>query len=221
MRVKIYQINPDRDIDRMKFISLNDGQTPDPSIYDEVFDAEIDERDPEEIFARFNTEGHPLFRGHALSVSDVIVTDGEASICQSIGFRKIPFDTGKAQKPDNLMRVVYVEPNRKPYAAEILHTLEAEQKAVGGYIEPIYNDDETCLIGNEEAKLMGMAGNRRIGDGSSIIAGPFFICGITEDAFRSLTDTEVTKYMDRFKEPEQISQAEVEADTGYTIIFGM
>ena len=67
------------------------------------------------------------------------------------------------------MRVVYVEPNKAPYVAEVAHTLEAEQKAVGGYIEVVYPDDnETCIICNEEGKLIGMEGNRRIGDGSSI-----------------------------------------------------
>ena len=48
------------------------------------------------------------------------------------------------------MRVVYVEPHKAPYTAEIAHTLEAEQKAVGGLIEPIDNDDGTCLVGNED-----------------------------------------------------------------------
>ena len=76
-------------------------------------------------------------------------------------------------------------------------------------------------ICNEEGKLIGMEGNRRIGDGSSIIAGPFFICGTTEEDFRGLTDSEVDLYMDRFKEPEQISPEEVRADTGCTIIFSM
>ena len=76
-------------------------------------------------------------------------------------------------------------------------------------------------ICNEEGKLIGMEGNRRIGDGSSIIAGPFFICGTTEEDFRGLTDSEVNLYMDRFKEPEQISPEEVSADTGCTIIFSM
>ena len=32
MRVKIYQINPERDNNRMKFMSLSDSQSPDPSI---------------------------------------------------------------------------------------------------------------------------------------------------------------------------------------------
>lgn len=219
MRVKIYQINPLRDTNGRKFLSLKENENVNSSIYDEVFNAEIDEENPEEIFTRFNTVGHPLFRGHSLSVSDVISLNGKSYICQNKGFKEIPFDISKTQKPDNLMKVVYVEPNKPAYVAEVEHTLNAEQKAVCGYIETVYiEDDNTCLICNEEAKLIGMEGNRRIGDGSSVIAGPFFVVGLTEEDFRGLTDKEVTKYMDRFKEPEQISQESVQRDTGITII---
>ena len=227
MRVKIYQINMDRDADNVKFMgtdarkSLHLNENIDPSIYDEVFNAEIKETDPEAIYRRFNTEGHPLHRGHSLSVSDVVVTDQGAFFCDSIGFKEIPFDESKTQKPENLMRVVYVEPGEKPYTAEILHTLKAEQKAVGGLIEPIYNEDGTILVGNEESKLMGMQGNRRIGDGSCIVAGPFFVCGDTGEAFCSLTDAEVDKYMERFAKPEDITDEEVQRDTGFAVFFGM
>ena len=68
---------------------------------------------------------------------------------------------------------------------------------------------------------LGMQGNRRIGDGSSIIAGPFFVCGDTGEDFRSLTDSEVDKYMDRFAEPEDITDEEVQRDTGFAFFFGM
>ena len=68
---------------------------------------------------------------------------------------------------------------------------------------------------NEESKLRGMGGNRRIGDGSTIMAGPFFVCGDAGEIFRSLTDEEVTRYMARFAEPEDISPEEVEADSGF------
>lgn len=222
MRIQIYQINHERDSKRDKFMSLKEGQNPDSSIYDEVFNAEIKETNLEDIYMRFNTEGHPLHRGHSLSVSDVVVLDGKAHICQSFGFREVPFDVTKTQKPDNLMRVVYVEPNKPPYIAEVEHTLEGEQKAVKGLIEAVYfEDSEACIICNEEAKLIGMEGNRRVGDDFTIIAGPFFVCGTTEDDFRGLTDEEVTIYMDLFKEPDQISQEEVEADTGFAIIYGI
>lgn len=221
MRVKIYQINSDRDADRQKFMSLNDDQTVSSAIYDEVFNAEIDETDLEAIYARFNTSHHPLFRGHSLSVSDVIVMDGKAHYVQSLGFKEIPFDEGQTQKPDNLMRVVYVEPNKPAYEAEVVGTLEGEQAAVQGYIEAIYFEktDDVLIIGNEEAKLIGMEGNRHVGE--DIIAGPFFVCGTSGSSFRGLTDEEVTKYMDRFKEPEQISQEEVQGTIGYTIFPGM
>ena len=221
MRVKIYQINSDRDADRQKFMSLNDDQTVSSAIYDEVFNAEIDETDLEAIYARFNTSHHPLFRGHSLSVSDVIVMDGKAHYVQSLGFKEIPFDEGQTQKPDNIMRVVYVEPNKPAYEAEVVGTLEGEQAAVQGYIEAIYFEktDDVLIIGNEEAKLIGMEGNRHVGE--DIIAGPFFVCGTSGSSFRGLTDEEVTKYMDRFKEPEQISQEEVQGTIGYTIFPGM
>ena len=39
----------------------------------------------------------------------------------------------------------------------------------------------------------------------------------TEDDFRGLTDEEVEKYMEYFKEPHQISQEDVESDMGFEI----
>ena len=140
-----------------------------------------------------------------------------AFFCDCIGFEKIDFDESLTQKPDNLMRVVYVEPNRPAYEAAILHDLEHMQKAVDGYIEPVYLEDGLVVVGNEEAKLRGMTGNRHIGE--IIMAGPFFVCGESYEDFCSLTDEEAASAMKRFAEPEQISQAEVEADMGYTIYY--
>ena len=222
MRVKIYQINGARDEKREKFLGtdarerLHLPQAIDPAIYDEVFNAEIDESTPEEIYRRFNSEGHPLHRGHSLSVSDVVVTENGAYFCDDVGFRQIDFDETQTKKPDNLMRVVYVEPGRPAYEAEIAHDIHAEQKAVGGFIECVYNKDGTVLVCNDESKLLGMEGNRRLGNGRTVIAGPFFVCGLTEDDFRGLTDTETQTYLDRFSLPENISREEVEADMGFT-----
>ena len=219
MRVNIYHINKERAVNGKLYSVYQNGDTVDPSIYDEVFSAELDTTNLEEIHRMMKFEGHPLMRAANLTVSDVVVINGRASICQPRGFEDIDFDVSKTQKPDNLMRVVYVEPNKPAYVTDIVNSLEGEQKAVGGHIEAVYiEDDNTCLICNENAKLEGMEGNRRFGDGTSIIAGPFFVCGTTEDNFRSLTDEEVDKYMDRFAVPDQISQDEVEADMGFTII---
>lgn len=114
------------------------------------------------------------------------------------------------------LTVVMVEPNKAPYVAKLKNELPALQKAVGGLIEIIDNNDGTLIICNEDGKLQGLEGNRRIGDGTSIIAGTFFAVGDGGENFKSLTESEVVKYMDRFKEPEDISEDEVESDIGIT-----
>lgn len=118
---------------------------------------------------------------------------------------------------ENKLWVVMVEPGKPAYETEIDNTLEAEQKAVGGYIEVVPLGDGKLLICNEEGKLNGMRGNRRIG--KDIIAGPFFIVGEDGDDFRSLTDEEVKESLKRFAEPEDISQEEVENALSAGVMF--
>ena len=118
---------------------------------------------------------------------------------------------------ENKLRVVMVEPGKPAYETEIENTLEAEQEAVGGYIEVVPLDNGKLLICNEEGKLNGMQGNRRVGN--DVIAGPFFIVGEDGDEFRSLTDEEVKESLERFAEPEEISQEEVENAISAGVMF--
>ena len=116
----------------------------------------------------------------------------------------------------SMYRVVYVEPGKPAVEKEIGTKLEDLQAEVGGLIECIYaHHDGTIVVGNDEAKLIGMEGNRRLGNGS-IIAGPFFIIGDGGENFRSLTDAEVSRYVQQYAQPHQISQREVQADMGFT-----
>lgn len=224
MRVKIYQINSDRDSEKVKFCNLKNlkeltgSSTVKPSLYDEVFNADLETKDLEELFEQFNTKWHPLFRGHSMSVSDVVVTDDGAFFCDSVGFEKIDFDESQTSKPNNLLKVVYVEPNRPAFEAEIVNEYKFLSKAVGGLIEPIYNDDGTILVGNEEAKLIGMKGNRHLDNGTSIMAGPFFVVGDAGENFCSLTEEETEKYINKYAKPEEISDEETQADVGFTFI---
>lgn len=220
MDIMIYQINSERDSAHLRFMGLaylaqKGMERVTPFLYDEVFSGHVDCQNLEEVFQKFNTEGHPLHRGSSLSVSDVVLTEDGAYFCDTIGFKEIEFDEWLTLKPDDLLKIVYVEPNRPPFISEIGDDLKSMQKAVGGYIEPIYMGDGTVLVGNEESKLMSMAGSRHIGD--SIIAGPFFIVGEDGDDFRSLTDEEAQRYMERFAQPEQITQQEIHSDMGFTI----
>lgn len=66
------------------------------------------------------------------------------------------------------------------------------------------------------SEYYGQKGNRHL-DGGGIIAGSFFICGDAGEDFRSLTDDEVQKYMDKYAEPEDISDEETQSDIGFTI----
>ncbi len=111
------------------------------------------------------------------------------------------------------MKVVMVEPNKPAYVTEIGNDLESLQKAVGGgLIEMIgyLHDPDAIMVGNEEAKLIGMEGNRRFIEG--IVAGPFFICGDDGEDFCSLSDEKCEEYLCVFAEPHTITQDEVEQD---------
>ena len=113
--------------------------------------------------------------------------------------------------------MLVLEPHRPPYAAVIGGSLESLQAAVGGWIECTYPfDDNAFVIGNEEAKLIGMEGNRRIG--GAVYAGPLLIAADDgEGGTKDLTDEQIRMYSERFRVPDEITQAEVEADTGYRI----
>ncbi len=90
--------------------------------------------------------------------------------------------------------------------------------------DPVITDVARCITARQDSGVSNHRGEHSavlIEDAPRAIAGPFFICGTTEEDFRGLTDSEVDLYMDRFKEPEQISPEEVSADTGCTIIFSM
>ena len=114
--------------------------------------------------------------------------------------------------------MLVVEPHKAPYEMMIPDGLEPLQQAVDGYIECTYPfSDNAFVISNEEAKLRGMEGNRRIN--GQIYAGTFLIaaddgCGDITD----LTDEQIAYYTKRFINDEQYTQEEVEADMGMMFI---
>ena len=220
MRIKIYQLNPSKESLKQRIIDSKEMENINSSAYNQVFNAVIDETTPLGVMAKINSEGHPLYIGGTISPSDVITVGETSYLCQRNGFREISFDVSLTHKPRDLMRVVYKEPKKPAFETEIRNELYYLQKAVGGgLIETVkISNDKTLLIDNEESKIMGMEGNIRFGDGSSIIAGPFFICGEKNCDFRGLTDAEAEKYLKLFSVPEEISQEEVEADMFYQII---
>ena len=70
------------------------------------------------------------------------------------------------------MRVIVVEPKKKPEVREIGDSLESMQKIVGGSIEAIYPSEEpVALICNEEGKLLNLPLNRALRDEEGNIYG--------------------------------------------------
>ena len=107
-----------------------------------------------------------------------------------------------------IMTVLQISPGHKPEKITIDRTLEAMQVLVGGYIQAIYPyEDLVALVCNEEGKLQGLEPNRAVRDIATneivdIICGTFFICGLSEDDFCSLTDEQIAYYTELYLHPE-------------------
>ena len=74
---------------------LATGRTIDPANYDLVYTAPLRDTDTlESIYRQFNTDHPADFKGHSLSVSDVVVLRHgdrqEAHFCDDVGFREVP-----------------------------------------------------------------------------------------------------------------------------------
>lgn len=122
-------------------------------------------------------------------------------------------------KGENRIRVLVVEPNKEPYPAEVENKLETFQQLVGGLIEGVYFDeDNVCGYCNDEGKLIGLPGNRHYcGD---ILCGNLVILGSDDEGGNvSLTDEQIEKYTEMFKEPEVISDNEVRDSCSFGIHF--
>ena len=107
------------------------------------------------------------------------------------------------------MRILVVEPERRPEVSEIDGSLKAMQDIVGGLIQPIpLNDPDVILVCNDEGKLLNLPANRGLRDEDGqiydIVCGTFFICGAPADSdhFTSLTSEQIERYRERFYTPE-------------------
>lgn len=118
--------------------------------------------------------------------SYVIETNNKFYLCNAEGIRET-------------IHVLLVEPGRAPRDVLIVSSLKSMQSIVGGYIEVVYPYEEpVALICNEEGKLLGLPLNRVLG-GYDIIAGTFFLCGLREDDFGSLSDALLSKFKEEYK----------------------
>lgn len=105
------------------------------------------------------------------------------------------------------IQVVLVKPGKNAELGYIENKLEEYQKIVDGYIEQVSPfENHIAIICNEEGKIQGLMPNRAIcddrGEILDIIFGTFFICGIGEDDYCSLSDEDAAKYLKIFEKAE-------------------
>ena len=126
----IYQINTDRDDNRVCFLGLDTlerfqhSKAVDPALYDRVYDGKLDCSSLETIYEKFNVDHPADYKGRSLSVSDVVEIRESDTLnpgfyfVDSIGFKSISFDKSLCKEPveagSGKISVLLVEPNKYP-----------------------------------------------------------------------------------------------------------
>jgi hypothetical protein len=121
--------------------------------------------------------------------------------------------------------VLKVAPMCKPEVVTLKNDLRSLQEAVSigadytGLIEVVGLDAKTCIICNEEGKLIGLEPNRRLG--YDILCGVFYVVGQGRQGnFVSLPSAAMEKYKQFFARPEIIPAEEAEA-TMMTMFYAL
>ena len=176
MKIKIYQIDMERDEHRIAMMGYEEtlarlnSDSIDSALYDLVFDGEVEAKDLEAVYAKFNLDHPAGYTGRSMSVSDVVEVVESTTckegyyFCDSIGFKEIPFQPELTKNAlPRTIDVVLVEPGKLAHPAKITATLEGMQAVVGGAIEPFYPfEEQVCIVCNEEGKLIGLPLNRAV-----------------------------------------------------------
>lgn len=100
------------------------------------------------------------------------------------------------------MKVLVVEPDYAPYEKEI-NGLREMQATVGGMIQAIYPfEEQVAVVCNDDGIGMGLPFNRSMDRGYGGVFGTFFVCGLGEEDFASLTPEQVERYKRKFHHAE-------------------
>ena len=155
----IYQLKPGDTTRDYRFEPLdairNNGLSVKPENYEQVYTAPLTEKDSlESIYTRFNID-HPVdFKGHSLSVSDVVVLhqDGKdtAHYCDRFGFSQVP----EFLQPERAAEVTIPTPDQvatqerisTPRGSFCVTNMTREQMQAAGYGIHHQSDDGKYLI---------------------------------------------------------------------------
>ena len=155
----IYQLKPGDTTRDYRFEPLdairNNGLSVKPENYEQVYTAPLTEKDSlESIYTRFNIDHPADFKGHSLSVSDVVVLhqDGKdtAHYCDRFGFSQVP----EFLQPERAAEVTIPTPDQvatqerisTPRGSFCVTNMTREQMQAAGYGIHHQSDDGKYLI---------------------------------------------------------------------------
>ena len=119
---------------------------------------------------------------------------------------------------------VKVSPDKEAELTHLKNDLDSLQKVVSegapcqGLIECVHLDHGVDILCNDEGKLQHLKPCRRLE--FDIIVGTFYVVGANKETgeFVSLTKEQADKYLAMFKEPENISQDEVNRSVAFSFV---
>ena len=184
MNVRIYQINMKRDTNNVAFMNYESlpkfqgSSEIDSSLYDKVFEGEVNCFTLEKLYEIFNLEHPAGYKGRSMSVSDVVeIIDGNNGksyfhFCDSFGFQQIDFAPEKTQISDRFLSLVEQEKisvllvpvGKSPVVKEIPNTYEAMKELVGGggLDEYMPFEDDAAIVCNRDGKQEKLPMNRAV-----------------------------------------------------------
>lgn len=100
---------------------------------------------------------------------------------------------------EKTIKALVVEPMQPCRVEEFPDTLDAMRKIVGGDIEAVYPFPEpVAVVCHAEGKMLGLPFNRPLMDENGlpydVLCGTFFMAGVGEEDFVSLTEEQIQKY---------------------------
>lgn len=158
----IYQLKPGDATRDYRFEPLdtirNNGLSVKSENYEQVYTAQLTEKDNlESIYTRFNIDHPADFKGHSLSVSDIVVLhqDGKdtAHYCDRFGFSQVP----EFLQPERAAEVTIPTPDQMatqeristPRGSFCVTAMSREQMEAAGYgVHHISDDGKYLIMGN-------------------------------------------------------------------------
>ena len=173
MKVRIYQIDPDRDVDGAVFQSFEKIKgVVDRNIYDLIYEGTLYCKTLEGVKGIINYQRPKFYRGIDLGTSDVIEVvesdgvDPGFYFCDEKEFKKIlfhPIEFEETETAPEKISVLYVRSGMKPEFIEIDNCPEALQELVRGDVQadkPF--DNNVVLLSNRHGEYLKLPLNRAV-----------------------------------------------------------